>query len=59
MLAVSVRWRWFVNVDALYDRLGEYLDDVWIPGHFEVVELDDPDWRWLRRHCDLDGERLV
>lgn len=58
VLALRVRWRWFVNVDALYDQLGDYLDDIWVPGQFEVVDLDDPDWRWLRRHCDLDGERL-
>ncbi len=58
VLALSVRWRLFVNVDAVYDRLAGYLEDVWIPGRFEVVDTDDPDWRWLRAACDAKGERL-
>lgn len=58
VLALRVAWRWFVNVDAVYDRLAECLEDVWIPGRFEVVDLDDPDWRWVKRACDLKGERL-
>ncbi len=58
LLALRLRFRGFLHAEEVWEKLDGWLAEVWIPGRFELVDLDEPDWRWLRGPANDVGERL-